>query len=742
MAPRKSIRRKIYFGTAGFLFVLVSTLLVTPLFDLTRYQLMVGSPSPGKVVARHAFQVRNFEEEGAVKTARVLSVPPRFMRDRAVEKKAQEEAARMLEDLKESARITSSGLPAQVPAWADENVEKESLHLTDPDWAELRKAIRSLIHEFLSEKGLLQEAATALQMDIHRHPQHEIRYINEAGPASLKRVRGAPELLDLKSLSGYLNTSIDAIYPNVRGTPILTAVVLKVARPNQFFDVEHFRIESQKALADIGPIWREYQTGDLILREGQTVTESHLVAIREMQQADRTRLTATGLSAFAILSLLTLLLLQYLRIYQPDRLKDTGWMWFIVTLFVLMLGIARVLWTLTDSRAAFAFAIPAPAYAMLVTIFYRPRVAMLSSPFLAVAIALLYGSHFQLMLVLTITCVASVFVVRHTRTMGDIVKTGLFLGLISPIAVLASHFVMIDSNVTREVLYSAAAGGISGLILVPFLTFGLVHFIPILFGLPSDFKILELSDLNHPLLRQMLLEAPGSYQHSQTVSILAEAACESIGANSLLARVGSYYHDIGKMKKAEYFTENQKYIIDEKGEIIGKETKEIKPTLYASVLKSHVKLGVELAKEARLPRIIIDFIEQHHGKSLMKSIYDLALSHAGEDETIERESFMYPGPKPRYKETAVVMLADTVEAAVRSLNNPTPHRIEEEVRRLIQIKVSDGELDESPITLKDLRKVEEAFTGVLTSMYHTRVAYPTDDELKKKEKGRKEENGS
>lgn len=733
---RVSIRRQIYFCLAGFFFVFLSTILVTPLFDLTRFHLTVGQPSPRKVVARLKFMLEDRDQEDDVRTANILNIVPRFLRDPKIEKKAQERAHALFEDLRKAASTAPADRPGAFPEWLDAGDARQAVKLSESGWADLEKVSRALIHDFMAEeKGILHDAKEAMDLDVHRHPYYEIVYDSNGETHPATRVRGPPDLRDMKGLAGYLESSVGVIYPDLSAPRILTSVLKQVIKPNQAFDREHYRREVERVEEKLVPIYREFSPGNVIVDEYQKVSEFHLLAIREMQKADRARLAVTGVAAFALLSLFTLLMIQYLRVYQPDRLRDIRWMWFIGLLFLFMLGLARLIWTLTDSRLSFAFALPVPAYAMLLTIFYRPRVAMLSSPFLAVSIALLYGCNYQLMLVHTVTSIASVFVVRHTRTMGDIVKAGMFLAFISPISVMASHFVMIDFAINnRELMIAAVGSCVSGALLVPFLTFGLVHFIPILFGLPSDFKILELSDLNHPLLRQMLLEAPGSYQHSQTVSILSEAATEAIGANSLLARVGCYYHDIGKMRKPEYFTENQKYIIDEKGEIIGKETKDIKPSLYASVLKSHVKMGVEMAKEHRLPQILIDFIEQHHGTSLMKSLYDAALSRSTDEDTAERESFIYPGPKPKYKETAVVMLADTVEAAVRSLDNPTPHRIEEEVQRLVQSKVAEGQLDDSSLTMKDLKKVEEAFTRVLTSMYHTRIAYPSDEELKRKEK--------
>jgi putative nucleotidyltransferase with HDIG domain len=223
-----------------------------------------------------------------------------------------------------------------------------------------------------------------------------------------------------------------------------------------------------------------------------------------------------------------------------------------------------------------------------------------------------------------------------------------------------------------------------------------------------------LADFNNPLLQRMIMEAPGTYHHSLIVGNLSESASNAIGANALLARIGAYYHDIGKLNKPDYFSENQ--MNDSKHD-------ELTPTMSKMVIINHVKDGVELAKKYRFNPRLIDFIESHHGNSLVYYFYRRALENV-EDEQVKEEGFRYSGPRPNTKETAIVMLADTVEAAVRSLKEHTPTKIAEATHKVINNKFIDGQLDECELTLKDLEIIAGIFIRILSGIYHSRVTYP------------------
>jgi putative nucleotidyltransferase with HDIG domain len=245
-------------------------------------------------------------------------------------------------------------------------------------------------------------------------------------------------------------------------------------------------------------------------------------------------------------------------------------------------------------------------------------------------------------------------------------------------------------------------------------------FLPVLeslFGLTTDIRLLELSNLNSPILRRLALEAPGSYHHSITVGTLAEAGAEEIGANGLLARVGAYYHDIGKLKHPEYYIENQVFA--------GNKHETLTPTMSTLILASHVKDGLAIAEEVGLGPKVRDLIPQHHGTRIMTYFYQKAKDAAEEKNAeISENDFRYPGPKPQFREAAILMLADQVEAAARTLQDPSPGQIRSLITRLTQLTIQDGQLDECNITLKELSRVGGAFERVLTGMYHHRIEYP------------------
>ena len=243
---------------------------------------------------------------------------------------------------------------------------------------------------------------------------------------------------------------------------------------------------------------------------------------------------------------------------------------------------------------------------------------------------------------------------------------------------------------------------------------GLLPYFESVFGITSAIRLLELTNPNHPLLRRLLMETPGTYHHSIMVGNLAEAAADAVGADGLLARVGATFHDIGKVKRPIFFVENQ----------LGADNPhdKIAPSLSTLIITAHVKDGLELAKEHKLPPVITSFITEHHGTDLVKYFYHRALET--NEGTVKESDFRYPGPKPQTKETAIVSLADAVEAAVRSLSKPTPGKIEGLVRKIIRDRLDDGQLDESDLTFKDLNKIADAFSKVLIGIFHGRVEYP------------------
>ena len=256
--------------------------------------------------------------------------------------------------------------------------------------------------------------------------------------------------------------------------------------------------------------------------------------------------------------------------------------------------------------------------------------------------------------------------------------------------------------------------GVANGFLCGILVLGFLPILELLLNAPTRFKLMELSDLNSPIFKRMLSQAPGTYTHSISVANLAETASEAIGANALLARVSAYYHDIGKVDQADYFVENQKAF---------NRHDELKPSLSVAVIKSHVRIGIEKAQELNLPQAIIDIIAQHHGRGLITYFYDRAVKE-GKNPRVSRDDYSYTGVRPKTKEAAVLMLADTVEAASRTLKRPTEARLEAFVQDMIMAKFSSGELGDSLLTLRDLELIRKSFVQILEGYFHTRIEYP------------------
>jgi len=376
-----------------------------------------------------------------------------------------------------------------------------------------------------------------------------------------------------------------------------------------------------------------------------------------------------------------------------------------VIIFVSSYFILRRGWT-----AAY---IPFCVIPMLATLLFNElKVSLLITLAAALAVASLAGNHFNLGLLFLTSGIISSLLVFNVRRRMQIISAGFIVGLVQ-----AAMLLLIDRfslyNPARYLIFMLS-GLSSGIIVI-----GILPLFEYLFKTVTSISLLELADFNHPLLQRMITEAPGTYHHSLIVGNLSEAACNAVGAHALLARIGAYYHDIGKLQKPMYFSENQS--------INESQHNNLSPTMSKMVIMNHVRDGLDLAKKYRLNPRLMDFIMRHHGKSLVYYFYRRALENIEEDHEIQEEGFRYPGPKPNSKETAIVLLADSVEAACRALQDPTPARIEGTVHKIINNKFIDGQLDECELTLKDLEKISAVFIHILSGIYHSRIIYPEEN---------------
>jgi hypothetical protein len=343
-----------------------------------------------------------------------------------------------------------------------------------------------------------------------------------------------------------------------------------------------------------------------------------------------------------------------------------------------------------------------------VLLFNNLEVAYFLSLGTCISLASLTPEPFKAAFILMISCACAILLVNKARKRSQVIRTGIISGILQLISLILLENLWI--NHPQRYLIILINGLLSGVI-----TLGILPFFEYILQTVTNISLLELADFNHPILQRLVLEAPGTYHHSLVVGNLSDSACLAVGANGLLARIGAYYHDIGKLQKPEYFIENQN--------IKKNAHDELTPTMSKLIIMNHIKEGLELAKKYSLSPVLLDFIQQHHGNSLVYYFYRRALEGKEENQEVAEEGFRYPGPKPNTKETAIVLLADSVEAATRSLKDPTPDKIEEIVHKIINNKFIDGQLDECELTLNDIEKISSVFSKILSGMYHSRVNY-------------------
>lgn len=391
----------------------------------------------------------------------------------------------------------------------------------------------------------------------------------------------------------------------------------------------------------------------------------------------------------------------------------------LIAFLILLIGFLAYLTRELDVEAPIEYLIVVPAASMLLTIIFDSRVGFYGTVTLAIVVAGIRGNDYSVALAAIVAGALSVFSVRDMKNRSQIFRSLLFI-------FLGYAFVIIGLGLERSesipVVTEQLAFAVANAVISPVLTYGLLIFLERFFRVTTDLTLIELAHFNHPLLRLLAEKSPGTYHHSMTMASLAESAAAAIGANEVLARVAAYYHDVGKIVKPTYFVENQR----------GNKSKhdKLSPRMSSLIIAAHVKDGVALAKEYGLPTEIIDFIPMHHGTSRIDYFYNKALQLAqnSTDDTkldeINEQDYRYPGPRPQSKETGIMMLADAIEATVRTLDDPTPQRLQGIIDEIFKRRLEEGELDDCPLTLRDLTNIKSAFLNVLVGVYHSRVKYP------------------
>lgn len=607
-----------------------------------------------------------------------------------------------------------SALGIDITSGAYRTLEKERFS------PEIEAFISRILTEIL-ENGVVTNKEYMLQESEHGVILRNITTKNETTEYSLRPIFGLDQAKTMVRIVGQpLLKDQNSALRN-----LIVDVSQRLIQPNITINRSETKERRTAAAAAIKPILYQIKAGEMLLREGERVTEADLAKLKMARaSADEHSLPGSGLGAAAIITFLLL------GMYIPNSQPRSRLRWrlnrnviFLATILIVFLLLARLVAMFTGTIAtnpqypvtvtSLYWGIPLGSGAMIVCLFLGLEIAIPFSVVLAVGTAAIFQNNFGILLYFLVSDIMAAYWLQNCRERKVFIKAGLKVAMLNVVLVTAVDAYlsqMGDMKLFWDWSFAFLGGIMAGII-----TAGLAPLVEIAFDYTTDIKLMELANLDRPILRRLMIEAPGTYHHSMVVGSLVEAAASEIEANPLLAKVCGYYHDIGKINKPLYFIENQ---TDGKNK-----HDKLAPSMSKRILIAHVKDGVDFARQHKLGQIITDVIRQSHGTSVISFFYNKALKSQGE-EAVNMADYRYPGPKPQTREAGLVMLADVVEAASRTLDNPTPARIQGLVQKLINKIFSDGELDECELTLKDLHNIAKSFIKILTGIHHHRIEYP------------------
>lgn len=514
-----------------------------------------------------------------------------------------------------------------------------------------------------------------------------------------------------ETLNKAIQIAQDVVYNNYNDEHIISIsdkIINVLVKPNLFYDNEKTEEAQQEAAKNVTPV--VYKKNQTIVEEGKPITEAQIQALDELGLLNNSKFNISLYLALAIMVIIVMYIQnRYLKKYHKDIYNNSSKLIMINIITIMTIVFARVF------SIASPYLIPLACTPILLTLLLNYRISLVVSITNIILMAVAVSFNIEIIILAIVSVIVGATFLKKMQQRNDIVYSCIYIAILNGVMTL-SISALVTSNL-KEILLDTAFI-LVGSLLSGILSTGLLPFFESMFDIVTNVKLLELSNPNNPLLKKLLMEAPGTYHHSVIVANLAEVATEAVGGNALLARIGAYYHDIGKTKKPYFFKENQ----------LGKENPhdDITPELSKLLIISHVKDGLELAREYKLPKVIQDFIPTHHGKTLVKYFYLTAKNNAENPDDIKEEDYMYPGPKPKTKEQCILMLADSVEAAVRSISNPTKEKIENMVDNIVKDKLSSGQLDDSQLTISDVKKIKKCFLKTLNGIYHERIEYPKD----------------
>lgn len=593
-------------------------------------------------------------------------------------------------------------------------VQAGTLKASDFVGATIKKEVERLIDQLLAE-GIINEKKSELT-------QNEITVRNSAN--STEKTINMSRFRDQKEANDYAKMVLKRVL-NEDNAHAAAELYNKVIQPNFLFSPSDTESRVEEAIANISETKDAIAQGQVIIRKGDLVTQEKANVIKSLEQtrskyASNAELWFRYLGGVITVIVISLVFYFYLMLYRNNISRDNSMFLLVfLTLSLVSLCIALVF----KYELASPYLVPVAIAPIILTIIFDSRVGLIAALTLASLVGLVNGNDFEITIATITACSMGVFSVR------DIKDRAQFF-FITPGIVFATYLVVITGFTLAKYsgweIYLNQVFFIAINAIFILFTYPLILLLEKLFGVVTDFTLLELGDTNQPLQKELLNRAPGTFHHSLQVAGLAEAAAAEIGANPLLCRIGALYHDIGKIKKPNYFIENQ-------GHGSANEHDKLTPQMSAKVIKAHVSDGIEMAKEHKLPEPIIDFIRTHHGNSVIKYFYEKAKSDESPNTILTEDLFRYDGPLPSTKETGILLLADGIEAASRSMKNHSYTKLENLINKMVDDRVKEGQLNQCPITFDDLNCIKNAFLQTLSGIYHGRIEYPEDEENSAKE---------
>jgi putative nucleotidyltransferase with HDIG domain len=715
----------------------VIAVLIAPQLIVPKYNYRPGDISKQNIRAPQDFSVEDSESTGKRKTAKAESVLSVY----DFNSRAEDELGKIIASAFSAMRENLEKLPKKKQKALPEKEKNKfqnllKIRVKDRDFSLLyKRKFKKEIEDYLFDltQPFAQRELVMSREQLFKERGRGIVLRNIYTKEEIT-VDDFSSLIDLKEAQILLKRNARKILGNVR-TDVQRTIVnlaLKLIEPTITFNKIETNARKTAAIQEVSPLYYNVKKGEIIVREGTKITDATLVKLKALTSLKRKKSVLWTLVGYFFLSFLSLHVLyrfsttnlstsSITRITQRDFI-------FLCTTFILTFLLIKffAISAKVFSKGftaipldSYFYAIPFAFAAIVISVVLSPQVAALSAIIVSMFFCFLLDSRFTFFIYSFISALVASQEVGQSRERKTIIRAGLIVGGANALLILSIYFITGDIF-KIETLISIGFGLLGG-ILSAVLATGIIPIIEIMFNYTTDIKLLELADLNQPVLRKLLISAPGTYHHSILVGILSEAAAEAIVANPLLTRVSSYYHNIGKIKKPLYFVENQK----------GGENKHDKllPSMSSLIIASHVKDGVEIAKQYRLGKIIQDIISQHHGTTCMSYFYQKAKDmHEGSNQPISDKNFRYPGPKPQTKEAGIVMLADAVQATSKTLSEPTPARIQGMVQRIINNIFADSQLDECELTLKNLHLIAENFIRILNGIFHARIEYPDKPE--------------